>query len=535
MSPTPRLGRRPRDPRPFGRASAPGTVRGLAFALALGLALGHAAAAPLPAAAAPPVGTDPLAAVLTPRLQQALTALGERAQHVGVSVARLSTGATLFGHQAERAFNPASGTKLITAAVALQRLGPAYRFRTEVRVDALGDTSVRGNLYFRGFGDPSLTRMALLRIADRIADRGVRTIEGQVVVDDTAFADPQLPPGFEQKTADAAYRPTAGAVSVNANAAAVEVTPGARVGDPARVRLPVAAAAFTVDNKATTVAGRRAALQVTFGAAGQRTSVAVSGTIGLTARPQRVERRVAHAGLFAAHAFAEALAARGIATPRGAVVGRAPEKSRLLFTWQSEPLAPIVAAFVKQSDNFAAEQILKVLGGEVGGWPATWANAQQVVRGDLAALGVRAPPTPRFLNGSGLYDATRVSPNHVVALLRAALSDPRIGPEFGAALAIAGRDGTLKSRLADAATAGRVRGKTGTLDGVSSLSGIVPRPDGETLLFSVLCAWPGSAKAAPYRRLQDRIVRILAAPDGGDTPPPGEAAADAEPTADQAD
>ncbi len=206
--------------------------------------------------------------------------------------------------------------------------------------------------------------------------------------------------------------------------------------------------------------------------------------------------------LTAAAALDRALEARGVSvsgSPRG---GSAPSGVAELARVESPSLARLALLTNKPSDNFFAETLLKGLGARVGGAGTTAAGARQA-----AAYARRLGAPARLADGSGLSRGNRASPRSVGRLLTAMRATPAASA-FTSSLAVAGRDGTLSSRLRSGPAAGRCRAKTGSLSGVSTLSGYCSTPNGGTLAFSILM---NGVSPPGARRLQDRMVQSLAA------------------------
>src|SRR5437868_5353594 len=176
--------------------------------------------------------------------------LGTRAS---VEVVSLDDGAVIYSRGADEALNPASNTKLVTAAAALLRLGPEFRFTTDLLVDKPLDRLGRVHtLYVRGRGDPTWNTERLYGLAADLWHRGIRQI-GEIVLDDSYFDAEKWGPGWEQETTDKAYAAPVGALSLNHNAVAIYVSPGTRPGQRARVELEPDADCFVLQNKATTI------------------------------------------------------------------------------------------------------------------------------------------------------------------------------------------------------------------------------------------------------------------------------------------
>jgi D-alanyl-D-alanine carboxypeptidase/D-alanyl-D-alanine-endopeptidase (penicillin-binding protein 4) len=205
--------------------------------------------------------------------------------------------------------------------------------------------------------------------------------------------------------------------------------------------------------------------------------------------------------LLAAKALRGALVARGVAVAGRPGLGVAPGNGTTVAVERSPRLASIVREMDRDSDNFVAEMLLKHLGTLDGGIGTT-ARGARVVLAEMRAAGIPVEGV-RMVDGSGLSSLDRLTPAALAGVIRAGMQDPRIGKTFVASFAIAGRTGTLESRLPG--LAGVVRGKTGTTDLACSLSGVV----GDEIVFSVLQnGSPVSFWSA--RTAQDRFVTALA-------------------------
>jgi serine-type D-Ala-D-Ala carboxypeptidase/endopeptidase (penicillin-binding protein 4) len=205
----------------------------------------------------------------------------------------------------------------------------------------------------------------------------------------------------------------------------------------------------------------------------------------------------------AARALSAALARRGVVVGGAPRAARAPVGTRQLAVDHSARLGVIVLQMNRESDNFVAEMLLKGLGATVLGRGATHAGAE-VVRGTLADAGVPLDGV-RVVDGSGLSSLDRLTVRSLVVLLRAAARDRDMGDTFVSSLAIAGVSGTLRNRLAQRPTRGRVIAKTGTTSRSCALAGFV----GRRYVFAILQnGAPVSYWSA--RVAQDRFVTILA-------------------------
>ncbi|MSP62845.1 MAG: D-alanyl-D-alanine carboxypeptidase/D-alanyl-D-alanine-endopeptidase [Myxococcales bacterium] len=466
-------------------------------------------AAPLPPALPPgPSGTPAdRQRWLAARLDEIVGTPKLKAARIGVVVVEVDTGRVLYGRNDAALYNPASNVKLITTAAALALLGPEYRFKTVLYGDAQKGGEVEGNLYLKGYGDPSLVGEDLWKLASDLASAGVKKITGDLAIDDTFFDDVRVGPGFEQKSEDLPFRSPNGAVSLNYNALAVHVLPGDQDGAPARVTVEPASPYFAVQNESTTTADGRTRLVITAKEIEGKTQITVSGKIKLDAPPHVEHRRVAHPDLYAGYAFRELLLRRGIKFTGKVVSAAVPTRAKVLTSHYSQPLGVLVRDVNKRSNNFMAEQVLKTLGAETGGKPGTWQKGVDAVARFLEGLGV-AQGQYKMTNGSGLYDSNRFSPAQFATLLRTAYRDFRFAADFVGSLALAGADGTIGHRMGGGQAERFVRAKTGTLAGVSCLSGYAGAPGKMPLAFSILMNDLGEA-SAEARRAQDQIAEAL--------------------------
>ncbi|MEL6184321.1 MAG: D-alanyl-D-alanine carboxypeptidase/D-alanyl-D-alanine-endopeptidase [Myxococcota bacterium] len=440
----------------------------------------------------------------SPELKEAL---------VGVHVRRLSDGRTLFGENADRLFNPASNMKLLTSAAALWYLGSSYRFRTVVRRDAkIAGGVVRGNIYVKGGGDPTLTTESMFGLVNDIALAGVNGVDGNLVIDDQFFDERWEGPGWEQEVGDHTYNAPIGALSVNFNTFEARVVPGERVGGSARLLLWPPVDSLKGEISATT-RGPGSRTRLWFGT--KRTErdgvlVTVRGTIAQDDTSGRTLRRRIHRPTrFAGEMLRHLLQLRGIKVRGKLVVGPTDFVHTVPVTTRiSQPLSEIVSALNKYSNNFMAEMILKTLAAEREGAPGTWAKGSRVLSRFLGEIGV---PPDRFVlgNGSGLNDVNRITPAQVTQVLKAMHDRFEVAPEYIASLAVAGSSGTIHGRFGDSPAASRLRAKTGSLTGVSALSGYVATRNNEVLAFSVMMNdYPGRARS--MWDIQDQIGIALA-------------------------
>ncbi len=403
---------------------------------------------------------------------------------LGVAVFDLEGDRWLHAHGHEVALNPASNAKLLTAAAALGTLGGAHTFLTTVSGSLEGGV-VEGPLVLRGHGDPSFSTADVADLVERLVQKGVKVVKGGVRVDQGFFDDAFVPPAFEQQEDEwAPFRANTSAVSLDGNTMTFVIEAGEK-GQPARVHVePEGAAIVEGEVRCDSTKGDKPELALRV--EGSVVHAKVAGSIRPGSHTLRYVKRAHDPRLLAGSALKRLLVRAGVRVDGDVAIGTGPE-GRLLAEHASAPLASLLFRVGKQSDNTYAETIFRALDAEAKGKQGSSAGAASAVERFLARVGVAGEGLV-VKNGSGLFDANRVSAAQFVKLLAWAWREPAIHPEFVSQLAVGGVDGTLRSRFDEPELRGRVRAKTGTLEHVASLVGYVLRTDGRRPVVFALVA-----------------------------------------------
>lgn len=435
--------------------------------------------------------------------------------HVGVQVISVRSGATVYEHNSQQHFTPASVLKLMTGAAALYYLGPTYRFSTDLLADEVdrGGKVVK-NLILRGSGDPGLTDNDLIALATALKQQGITAISGDLLVDDTVFDSVPWGKGWMWDDLSDGYSAPVYGVNVLHNEIAVTLLPGSRLGDPARLySVPTSGVIPVQSSVITGVAGGASAVRVLAGnpdnaglLPGQ--SIVLSGTLPIDSAWGR-RFAVRDGALQAAALLREHLRALRIEVAGGVRRGSTPATASMLASHTSRELNHALIDYMKASNNHGMECLLKRLGASTALQPGGWQNGLLAVRSFLAQqVGVDVA-TLKIADGSGGSRYSLITPAQLTAVLRFMLRSFALGPEFVASLPIGGLDGTLASRFEVPLLHSRVRAKTGTMTGVSNLAGYLDQGDGEVLAFAIMMeGFTGGADA--YRRLQEQILLALA-------------------------
>lgn len=450
--------------------------------------------------------------LLDPRLSGASTS---------VSVRRADTGELLYSHQGNVRLHPASNMKILTAVAALETLGPEYRFSTEVWTDGSQDGNVlNGNVYLKGQGDPTLMKEDLDRFAAELKAQGITHITGHLVGDDSWYDDVRL--SLDLNWSDEPYY-TGAQISAltlspntdfDAGTVIVEVSP-LGVGEAPQVKLIPATDYVTIVNEATTVAkGATNTIQIEREHGTNR--IVIEGTIPVGGSPTRSRVSVWEPTGYALDVFRKSLEQQGItwSAISEQVIGTVPEHATRIAEKQSIPLKELLVPFMKLSNNGLGETLTKEMG-KIRYGEGSWEEGLKVIHETIVQFGVNGG-TIRLRDGSGMSHKTLI-PAHELTKLLYAVQEASWYPIFEQSLPVAGaRDrmagGTLSHRMRGTPAEGNVRAKTGSLTGVSTLSGYVTTAGGEKLIFAILI---NNYLVPTVRPIEDRITSALASWTGG--------------------
>ncbi len=428
--------------------------------------------------------------------------------NLGIKVVTLKSGETIYSHNARSRFNPASNNKLYTSLAALKLLTPQFRFETALWADSLewlkGQLS---HLTLKGSGDPDFSLPDLRELVRRTA----LEIKGV----DTLFVDPfifdTIPQGngWMWDEGDGWYAASVSGLNLNDNCVEISLRPGAAGSHPL-LNLYPHTGYVTINNEAFTLTDTTGYPRLTVARRWETHSniIDIKGAL-LTTSPEVTRiRNIEDPARYAGIVFKELLEQAGVKVGGPVLKGPVPPTDVKVLEHLSPFLTESNLNLMKTSDNLTAEVFVKMIGhiatSQTGSWPA----GLTVVKTFLAdSVGIDT--TSLFLaDGSGVSRYNYSSPDHLVQLLTYAYRDYSINAEFLAALPTGGWDGTLRKRLRNQDVNRRIRAKTGTLSGVSCLSGYIFSKYQGPLAFSILMnGYVGEAK--PYQQLQDQICTVL--------------------------
>ena len=488
---------------------------------------------------------------------------------VGIIVQRADAGAPLLSRNAGQAMNPASTMKLLTTFAALEMMGPAYRWKTEVYLDGKLENGVlHGNLVFKGYGDPKLTVEQFWMWLRELRQRGLREIHGDVVLDRSFFEAIDHDPGEFDNDPTRAYNVGPNALLLNFNALHLRLIPGAT---HTNALLEPDLSGYPISNHITTVARRPCSGGDTYKARLEERSIVLEGTIPVDCgEVEDYFSLLPHGDYFFA-VFSALWKEMGGTLQGGLREGSAPADQAAFSIHLSPPLSEVIRDINKFSNNIMARQLFLTLGaaepaGVASGVPnphqeflavedvmtllpasaAVELTASAGVPYDCenpcaapppAVNGVSAAPvapagnTPKAAsiprstaamrqwltheqmefpelvleNGAGLSRKERISAQHLAELLQHAARS-RYAAELEASLPILGMDGTMKKRFKDNEIAGYAHIKSGMLEGVKSIAGYVKSHSGKRWVVVFVINHPNASMAQPA---QDALIEWL--------------------------
>ena len=440
---------------------------------------------------------------------------------------------------------PASNMKSFTVAAALEKLSPNYRFTTSVYAAAPPDTDgvIKGDLTVYGRGDISISTAfydgdyyrGVDALAEKIALAGIKRIEGNLVGDESYFSGNPIPPSWEWDDLQWYYGAEISALALNDNSVDLNVKPGP-VNYPCSVQIQPANTLYKIVNRCTTTgSGTKRDIKV-FKKIDQNI-LEISGTVPVGDAGYSGSVTISHPADLFVEMLRQRLLQKGITVTGKNIVKNVNEQlSNMPFTppvevakLESPPFSLVAAKTMKPSQNLYTETILWTLGEQVGrknqptGAYGNGNSSEDSIKGTSSELGIKVVqdflkqigiPSDSVLqtDGSGLSRHNLVTPSAAVQLYTYMAKRSPHAAIWQNSLTIGGVDGTLRNRFKGTKAEANARGKTGTINQVSALSGYVTTAAGEKLVFSILVN--GVPATSMRTSVIDEIVVALANFDG---------------------
>ncbi|MCP2248310.1 D-alanyl-D-alanine carboxypeptidase/D-alanyl-D-alanine endopeptidase [Lentzea aerocolonigenes] len=413
---------------------------------------------------------------LTRDLDAILADPGLKGADVGITVRDANTGEVVYTRSGGRRSQVGSNLKVLTTTAALDLLGPDYRWKTELQSSgSKNGATLNGDLVLRGTGDPTMSATRYKALADTLKASGVTSVSGALVLDDTAFDSQPYGLGWAWDDEPFSYSAETSALTLSPDAkfsagtVVVRVKPGASTGAPVQVSVEPANDQVQIVSTATTGDGG-----VSIEREHGTNVIRVSGS---TSAETTALASVKDPTGLVGSVFQKALAQNGIQVQGGVRRGQAPQGAAVLASDQSMTLGQLVNPLLKNSNNMLAEVLVKSAGG-------SFSNGVNQLSRKWAGLGID-PNWVEIFDGSGMSRMDEISPDDLTSVLIKAKTKPWFST-WSSSLPVAGRDGTLVNRMKGTKAEGNVQAKTGSMSGVSALSGYVTTQNGRQLVFSIV-------------------------------------------------
>lgn len=430
------------------------------------------------------------AAALPLPVQQALTHRNVPADSVSIFVENLQTGENIVSWHAAQHRTPASVMKLLTTFVALDVLGPTYRWKTELYFlgEMKGDV-LHGDLLIKGYGDPYLVTERLWQLQRLLRQQGVRHITGDLLLDDSWFEAGNHDPAAFDREPLRAYNVAPNALMTNYKVVRYLFTPE-ETGNGVRIGMDPWLENINIENRLTVRQGACRGYQrgVAISPNDTYDSFIFSGQFPAGCNIYSMTRAALSHNAYTYGLFKSLWQETGGELDGGWKRAVAPVNVEPDMVFRSLSLAEIINKVNKHSNNVMARQLLYTLAAEVHGAPGTEQNGRKVVDAWLLERGLKFDEM-KLDNGAGLSREASITAEQLAALLRYAWRHRHM-PEFLSSLALSGLDGTLSRRLRRGGLAGAAHMKTGSLDHVESIAGYLQGASGDRYAVVMLHNYP---------------------------------------------
>lgn len=427
------------------------------------------------------------------RLEQVVeTILGK--DKATVTLRNRTSGEILFTYRGDHLMRPASNMKIITGAAAIAELGLDYRFKTEIYINgALKENTLNGDIYVKGYGDPTINEATLKHFAKVLLEYGIHHVKGRLMGDDTYFSGDTLPPGVDDEGETHYYGARISPITMSPNddfdASTIIVEATARnIGEKPIFIVVPHLSGLQISNEATTVADN-AENTLEIRRINNTNQIVITGEIpeGETAKVWVSHQDPTKNTLIFFKKLCEDAGIR-FEQEQSISSGMTPEQAKLIHTHVSCSIAEMFSIFMKLSNNSIADIFLKTMGKQKHGI-GDYEHGLQVVRAYLEKQHIDFA-TWQFADGSGLSHNNRLHSNGISELLYVLQKEPYF-KNFFDSLPVGGNTnrlvgGTLKDRFLESELQQRIFAKTGYIHEVNTLSGYVTGKSGRDYIFSVM-------------------------------------------------
>lgn len=431
------------------------------------------------------------------------------ADKTAVSIVRIPDGQSVYAKNISTPLLPASILKISTTAAALHYLGPEYRFKTKVyHTGQFENGVISGDVYLKGYGDPSLNSERLWYITNQLKQQGINRIEGNLYADVQFFDDYDRSPHWKVKRSQRPYDAKIGALSLNFNTIAVHVEPAEQTGQLVNAWLDPAPAHIQLKILAkTTLKGRKKTVWARRVQQNGQTIIEVHGKLRKNTRKRTLFLNVDDPTRYTIESFRSYLSKAGVQVRGQTGTGVTPAHAHKLQESKSQPLSVVLKELNTYSNNLIAEQIIKTIAATQTKQRGSHAAGLQLVQQFYKQTGIRSQGIV-LADGSGLSRQNQFTAQAMTDLLTNILPRFDIGPDFLSTLRVMGAQGVHSKRLKNSPAKAKIRAKTGTLYRVSTLAGYVPSEQGQLYAYALLL---NDNRCGKYGadRIEDKIISAI--------------------------
>jgi D-alanyl-D-alanine carboxypeptidase/D-alanyl-D-alanine-endopeptidase (penicillin-binding protein 4) len=404
---------------------------------------------------------------------------------IGIIVQDPKTGDVKFERRGDDNFYPASNTKLFTAAAALKFFGSNFQYQTGIHatMNKLKEGTLEDNVYIIFRGDPSLTAADLSSLLKQLKAKGVNTIKGNIIIDDTAFDGPAYAPGWTWDSIPFGYSAPVTTIILNENKVRLKLNETTTLNDPIKIEIDPNSQVKLISNViAVTKDESEHSCQLSVKV--NNNDINVSGCWPIDKTPSVLEVAVDNPRLFARKVLEDALREENIAYSGEIQFKKTPKEVPAILIKRSPPLKNLLKQVLAESNNIYTESLTKALGlaflGQ-GSFQVGTRAIEEILSKDTKINFAQI----NLSDGSGQSRYNLVSPYHISQLLHHMYQEPTFNV-FYAALSESGKKGSLVERMKSKEMVGKIVAKTGSALGTSALSGYFTADNGKQYLFSLL-------------------------------------------------
>lgn len=402
---------------------------------------------------------------------------------------------------------PASTNKLFTTGIALLNLGLDQTIDTELYTDDVNvdDGNINGNLYLKGHGDPTITTLEFQELVNQLKLKGIKRITGNLIVDDSFFEETFYRDEWIENENIILPLPPISALTVNNNTIVAIIKGSTKLNLPASILIQEPLDYFKIINKTKTTR-KKTKLSASSKFENGNEFITISGNVKRNSS-YNLKIFISNPSMYAAHLLLKLIKTNGINFNGEIKAGQLKIFSNRLCSI-NKPLKDLIVPINKNSNNFYAEHLFIMLGGFYAKGYGSPFDASKAINTFLKSVNIYKPDFS-IVDGSGLSRSNQFSTETLVNFLHYIYLNPLVFDEFYKSLSIPQTDGTLRNRFNKLYPPDRLRGKTGTLNGVVSLAGYVTAKSGDILIFAINFNYT-KGNQHKLRELQEMIVIKIA-------------------------